>query len=67
MTFAACTKRARLTVLAGLAAAFFAFAGLQAPALAQDPTLVIGSGRGNPVDVDLSVLNDTGGQGRGKL
>ncbi len=67
MTFAAHTKRIRLTVLTSLAAAFVAFAGLEAPVHAQDATLVIGGHGGNPVDVDLSVLNDSGQQGRGQL
>ncbi|MCZ6885137.1 MAG: hypothetical protein O7E53_02100, partial [Alphaproteobacteria bacterium] len=67
MTFAARSKRIRLTVLTGLAAAFVAFAGLEAPVHAQDATLVIGGHGGSPVDVDLSVLNDSGQQGRGQL
>ena len=67
MTFAARSKSIRLTVLTGLAAAFFALAGLQAPVQAQDATVVIGGPGGNPVYVDLSVLNDSGQQGRGQL
>ena len=67
MTFAACTKRTRLAVVAGLAAVFLAYAGTPAPVLAQDPTLVIGGRGGNPVEVDLSVLGGSGNQGRGKL
>lgn len=67
MTFAARSKWIRFSVLTGLAAAFFSFAGLGEPVHAQDPTLIIGNQGGSPVDVDLSVLSDRGQQGRGQL
>jgi len=61
MTFTASLRRAPILALPGLVAVTLVFTGIAGAALAQDRTLVIGNRGGNPVQVDLSVLDGDGG------
>ena len=56
MTFTTSRRRTPILTLPGLAAVALVFTGITGAALAQDQTVVIGNRGGNPVQVDLSVI-----------
>lgn len=62
MTFTTSLRRAAILALPGLVAVTLVFTGIAGAALAQDRTLVIGNRGGNPIQVDLSVLDGDGGE-----
>lgn len=62
MTFTTSLRRAAILALPGLVAVTLVCTGIAGAALAQDRTLVIGNRGGNPIQVDLSVLDGDGGE-----